>query len=82
MLSPISILQFHIPPCEINEDFSQSAHESLLSISDEDLRGRYLMDGKDVAESLESPRIRRLGFFGKEKEATAGRYANGSITVA
>ena len=26
------------------------------------------MDGKDVVESLKSPRIIRLGFFGKEKE--------------
>ena len=52
----------------IGKDFSQRAHESLLSISYENLRGRNSMHGKDVVESLQIPRITGLAFFGKETE--------------
>jgi len=50
------------------ERFSQRAHESLLSISYENLRGRNSMHGKDVVESLKIPRLTGLAFFGKETE--------------
>ena len=52
----------------IGEDFSQRIHESLLSIRDDNLRRRDLIDGKDVVESLKSPRIIRLSFFSKKTE--------------
>ena len=52
----------------IREDFSQRVHESLLSIRDNDLRRRDLVNGKNVAERLKCPRVIGLGFFGKETE--------------
>ena len=52
----------------IGEDFSQRIHESLLSIRDDNLRRRDLIDGKDVVESLKSPRIIRLSFFREKTE--------------
>jgi len=52
----------------IREDFSQRVHESLLSIRDDDLRRRDLVNGKNVVERLKCPRVIGLGFFGEETE--------------
>ena len=57
----------------IREDFSQRVHESLLSIHDDDLRRRDGVNGKNMVERFECPRIIRLGFFGKKTEGNRER---------
>jgi len=52
----------------IREDFSQRVHESLLSIRDDDLRRRDGVNGKNIVERFECPRVIGLGFFGEETE--------------
>ena len=52
----------------IREDFSQRVHESLLSIRDNNLRRRDLVNGKNVVERLKCSRVIGLGFFGEETE--------------